>query len=240
MEVTTTSHGKPCAHYEGYSYIVRRTKEDGTVIWRCSKQRSTRCRGMINTKDCNVLSSNEHQCGAPDDARLEVHKTLNQVKKRAREEDTLISTIYSEELGDLHNRGYDFVTEMPAQQVTKRTLYNHRAKSQGNQKEPKSSQEVDLQAEVLTMNDGTNFLSLLSDDNLGERIIVLCGKAGREVLKSKQDFFMDGTFKSCSKHFLKYTQFMQTLEVLRVKQTSIQWPLHFYQIKKRDIHSSVP
>ena len=83
---------------------------------------------MLKTKDGEVLRSNEHQCGAPDDAHLEVQKTINPAKKRAREEDTSISKIYSEELRDLHNRGYDFVTEVPEQQVTKRTLYYHRAK----------------------------------------------------------------------------------------------------------------
>lgn len=154
---------------------------------------------MLKTRDTNVLTSNDHNCGPPDDARLEVQKAVTKAKKRAREEDTPICKVYSEELGDLHNRGYNFVTEMPEQQVTKRTLYNQRAKSQGNQKEPKSSQEISLQAEQLTMSDGTSFL--LSDDESAERIIIFCGKSGTEVLKSKQDFFMDGTFKSCSKQF---------------------------------------
>lgn len=199
MEVITTIHGKPCALYEGYSYIVKRSNEDGTVIWRCQKQRSARCRGTIKTKDGNVLSSNEHQCGAPDDARLEVKKSVNRARKRAREEDTSIFKIYSDELGELHNRGYDFVTEMPGQQIVKRTLYNHRAKLQGNQKEPKSSLEVELPAELVTMKDGSNFL--LKDDKSDERLIVFSAQAGIEVLKRKQHFFMDGTFKSCSKQF---------------------------------------
>lgn len=38
MELSTTSHSTPCVHYEGYLYIVKRTNEDGTFIWRCSKQ----------------------------------------------------------------------------------------------------------------------------------------------------------------------------------------------------------
>lgn len=50
----------------------------------------------------------------------------------AREEDTSISKIYSDELGDQRNRGYDSVTEIPGQQIVKRTLYNNRAKLQGN------------------------------------------------------------------------------------------------------------
>ena len=58
-------------------------------------------------------------------------------------------------MGDLHNIGYDFVTEMPDQQVMKRSLYRHRAKSQGNQREPESSEEVVLEMRMLTMTDGS-------------------------------------------------------------------------------------
>lgn len=199
MEVSTTIRGKPSCHYEGYSYTVKKTKEDGTVIWRCSKQKEKHCRGKLQTKDSAVLFSHEHQCGAPDDARLEVQRTLNQAKKRAREENTSISKIYSEELGTLHNRGYDFVTEMPEQRTTKRTLYKQRAKSQGSERDPDRREEIELRAELLTMNDGSSFL--LSDDKSGDRIIVFCGIAGRDALRSKRDFFMDGTFKCCSKQF---------------------------------------
>ena len=148
---------------------------------------------MLKTKDGEVLSSNEHQCGAPDDAHLEVQKTINRAKKRAREEDTSISKIYSEDLSGLHNRCCDFVTEIPEQQVMKRTLYNHRAKSRGNKKESKSSREVVLQAEILTMNDGSSFL--LKDDNVGDRITISSGNAGREALKSKQYFFYGWNFQ---------------------------------------------
>lgn len=57
MEVVTTSHGKSCAFYEEYLNIVKRSNEDGTVIYlRCQIQRSARCRGTIKTKDGNVLS----------------------------------------------------------------------------------------------------------------------------------------------------------------------------------------
>lgn len=90
------------------------------------------------------------------------------------------------------------MTEMPGQQVVKRTLYNHQAKIQGHQTEPMSSFEVELPPELITMKDGSNFL--LIDDKSDERIIVFSGGAGVEVM-SKRDFFMDGTFKSCCQQF---------------------------------------
>lgn len=70
MEVTTTSHTKPCAHFEGYLYVVKRRNVDGTVVWRCSKQQSTKYRGIFKTKVSNILASNKHRCGTQNDSRL--------------------------------------------------------------------------------------------------------------------------------------------------------------------------
>lgn len=153
----------------------------------------------MKSKNGEVLSTSDHECDAPDEARLEVKKALQKAKKRAREEDTSISKIYNEELGELHNKGYEFVTEMPAQLTTKRDLYRQRCRSQGNQAEPEKREDLVLEEEFLNMKDGSSFL--LADDKSGERIIVFSGNIGREGLKCYEDFFMDGTFKSSSKQF---------------------------------------
>lgn len=153
----------------------------------------------MRSKNGEVLSASEHQCGAPDEARLEVKKTLQQAKKRAREEDTAVSKIYNQELGELHNKGYEFVTEMPAEMTTKRVLYKQRCKSQGSQAEPDKRDDVVLSEEFLKMKDGSSFL--LADDKSGERIMIFSGTVGKEGLASCEDFFMDGTFKSSSKQF---------------------------------------
>ena len=66
------------------------------------------------------------------------------MNKRAREEDTFISRIYTEELRGLHNKGYAFVAEMAYQLTIKSILYHQRNKSRGNQSEPKRGHEVVL------------------------------------------------------------------------------------------------
>ena len=194
-----TNKGKQCALYDGYSYNFKRQNAEGTIFWRCSEEKSKRCRGIMKSKTGEVLSTSEHQCGAPDEARLEVKKTLQQAKKRAREEDTSVSKIYNQELGELHNKGYEFVTEMPAELTTKRVLYQQRCKSQGNQAEPEKRDDVVLDEEILKMKDGSSFL--LADDKSGERILIFSGTLGKEGLISCEDFFMDGTFKSSCKQF---------------------------------------
>lgn len=199
MEVLTTNKGKPAAHYNGYAYREFRRNKDALVVWRCQKERSSRCRGMLKTKNGEVLEETDHSCGAPDTARLEVKKSICTAKKRAREEHASISQIYKEELGELHNKGYNFVTEMPHQLTTKRTLHIQRSNARGTQKEPKTQEEVALDKEMVHMKDGSNFLVI--DEVLEERMIIFCSEKGKECLRSKQDFFMDGTFKSCSKQF---------------------------------------
>lgn len=75
----------------------------------------------------------------------------------------------------------------------------NRSVARGNQKEPKSRDEIVLDEECLKMTDGSSFL--LSDDSTGQRILLFSGEKGRESLKNSKIFFMDGTFKSCSKQF---------------------------------------
>lgn len=199
MDVVPNNKGHPSAHCEGHSYNLVRKKKDGTDVWFCSKRRSSRCPGTLSSKDGDVVSTSEHLCGPPEVERLEILRSLQNAKKRAREEDTPIEHIYSSELGGIHNKGYNFVAEMPSHSTTKRSLYRHRNQANGTLKEAKNREDVILEAELLKMEDGSSFL--LEDNNFGERLIILCGRNGKESLKCHTDFFMDGTFKSCSKQF---------------------------------------
>lgn len=88
---------------------------------------------------------------------------------------------------------------MPRPESMKRSLRRQRYNAQGNTKEPTNCNEVVLDEEMLKMVDGTSFL--LADDGVEDRIIIFCGEKGKECLKGFKNFFMDGTFKSCSKQF---------------------------------------
>lgn len=105
MEVITTNRGKPSAHYNGYAYRKSRETKKGVVTWLCLREKSCNCKGMMRSKNKEVLQVSEHVCGLPDDAGLEVKKQVNNSKKRAREETTALSKIYTEEIEQLHNKG---------------------------------------------------------------------------------------------------------------------------------------
>lgn len=91
------------------------------------------------------------------------------------------------------------MTELPNPESLKRNLRRERSKARGNQQEPKNCHDIVLNEDILKMGDGSSFL--LSDDGQRERIIIFGGAKGKESLRTSSQFFMDGTFKSCSKQF---------------------------------------
>lgn len=105
MEVTTTERGKPCALYKGYAYRKFRESKAGVVTWYCLREKSSNCKGLMRSKIEDVIYVSEHVCAPPDDAALEVKKQVHNCKKRAREETTKLSEIYTDEMGNLHNKG---------------------------------------------------------------------------------------------------------------------------------------
>lgn len=107
LELGCTSRGGVCVYYEGYSYRKLRVTKSGVVTWVCINQQSKKCYAVIQSKD-NLLTSgakSEHQCGPPDDTRLDVIKRVREAKKRAREEETSLSKVYDDSMGDLHDKG---------------------------------------------------------------------------------------------------------------------------------------
>lgn len=88
---------------------------------------------------------------------------------------------------------------MPSTSTVRRVLQRNRSVARGNQREPQSRDEIVLDEGCLRMSDGSNFL--LNDDSYAQRILLFSGEKGRESMKTSKIFFMDGTFKSCSKQF---------------------------------------
>jgi hypothetical protein len=161
MEFIETEKGKPCALHNGYAYRKYRVNKGGVVTWVCLKEKSNKCKGKLVTKNSDVVKVSDHQC-VPDEANIHVKKAIHKAKKRAREDiDCTIPKLFNEELGDLHNRGYEFVT-IPQYSSLKSTLYRQRNKAQGEQKDPKSYVEVVLDEDTLETTKGSGHL--LADD----------------------------------------------------------------------------
>ncbi|GBN75637.1 hypothetical protein AVEN_404-1 [Araneus ventricosus] len=102
-------------------------------------------------------------------------------------------------MGPLFNRGHDYVENIPALPAVSAQLYRIRRKEQGKALEPKNSQEIEIMDDDVIMEDGSSFL--LADDDSGSRILFFASTKGCGILKTGQNFFMDGTFKSCCMQF---------------------------------------
>lgn len=199
FEITETTKGKPSVTLNGYQYRKHRTNKNDTVSWLCIKERTEKCRGRLKTKEREVLSVSEHICKA-NVAEIEVNKHFASMKKRLREEQDTVKNIYKEEIIPLFNRGYEFVTEIPLFSAIEPNLHRIRRRHQGTSIEPIQASEVQLPQAILQLQDGGSFL--LTDKSAeSERIFVFASTVGKDVLKSFADFFIDGTFKSCSKQF---------------------------------------
>lgn len=202
MEVIKTNRGKPLLILGGYRYRVDRTSESG-ISWRCVNERSqSKCRGRAKTTlDHKLLNSTTHQC-VPDEAANEVLKTKYNCKKRVREEEnTPVNQIYKQEFANLYNQGFELVTKIPRYENIKATLCLHRRKVLGTIQNPTLNTDIKFTDEMLKMSDGENFLQCDTVSEEGKRILLFSGSAGRNLLKSRKLFFLDGTFKSCPKQF---------------------------------------
>lgn len=187
MEFILTSKGKSCLLYKGHSYRKFRENKQGEVTWVCMKEKSAKCKGKIVTKNDSEIRSTDHDC-VPDEAAMEVKKSVFQAKKRAREDsDTPIPKVFKQEIAPLQNKGYEFVTELPQFSNLKSVLYAIRNESQGVQKEPKQPEEIVLDEETLKMADGSSFL--LADEGEKNRILMFAGSKGKYALRKNKCFF---------------------------------------------------
>ncbi|GBN13775.1 hypothetical protein AVEN_258101-1 [Araneus ventricosus] len=198
LEIIQISKKKDSAILYGNQYRLHRANKQNICSWLCIKERSSNCRGTLKSKDGKVLHVPSHVC-IPDAAATEVAKKLCMIKKCFREEEQSVSRIYLQEMGPLFNRGYDYVENIPTLPAVRAQLYRVRRKEQGTAVEPKSSQDIEIMDDDVIMEDDSSFL--LADDDSGSRILVFDSTKGRGILKTGQNFFMDGTFKSCCMRF---------------------------------------
>ncbi|CAL1272081.1 unnamed protein product [Larinioides sclopetarius] len=198
LEIIETSKTKDCAIFDGHQYRLHRINKQNICSWLCIKEKTLNCRGTLKSKDGKVLDVSNHVC-KPDVPASEVAKQLCVMKKRVREEDQPVSKIYLKEMGPLFNRGYDYIEKIPIFPAVRSQLYRIRRKERGAALEPKNSQDILITDSDVIMEDGSSFL--LADEDSGSRILVFASTKGRDILKTGQHFFMDGTFKSCCLQF---------------------------------------
>lgn len=140
-----------------------------------------------------ILRRTDHKC-LPNVAQEDVDICLSQAKKRAREEiRSSVPQIFEEEMVPVFSKGLEFVTEIPNFRSIKGRLYDARRKTLGIQSF-KSRKEIVLPS-TLTED------FLICDDGGDNKILVFASSDDLKVLSENENFFGDGTFKSCCPQF---------------------------------------
>lgn len=190
MEFIESSRGVPVLLLGGYKYNIKKINKNTTTRWICV---SRTCGGSITTNSSKeVVNKKIHSC-VVDEAKNEVDKVLHRCKKRAREEVTPIPQLFYQEMSNVRDAGLEFVTKVPNLDSKKSSLYRQRHRELGV---TSFSNRGDI---ILPASLKESFLFF--DDGSEERIMGFASESARELLSEKDDFFADGTFKSCSKQF---------------------------------------
>jgi hypothetical protein len=150
------------------------------------------------TKGKDVLKVVNHSC-QPDIVAYEVKKCENIMKMRAREENTPLTEIYLKEIKNVMVKGFDFIKEITLYSTAKHPLNDIRNKARGSSKDSTCTENIVLIDYIYLHENKENFL--LFDSGTKDRIIAFATAIGKEVLTTNEAFFMNGTFKSCSKQF---------------------------------------
>lgn len=100
----------------------------------------------------------------------------------------------------MFNQGFDFVTEIPRTNVVKKTVQRIKRRKRNVPLDPSASHDTVGSEEIMKMSSRSNITVADGEDN-GERLLVFYTGKARKIIESSKTFFMDSTFKRCSKQF---------------------------------------
>jgi len=124
-----------------------------------------------------------------------------------REEDTPVRSIYNDAVRPLMDAGYEFVAEVPTFDEVKAGFYRARKQFKWSVRDPQTVEELEIPADLVALKDGTSFIVLDATIDQTSRIIIFASASGKSALKEYSEFFIDGTFKTCSKQFTQLYTF---------------------------------
>ncbi|KAH9632905.1 hypothetical protein HF086_002727 [Spodoptera exigua] len=186
-------HGTVLLH-GGRQYYTKRAHESGLVIWSCS-QRKLKCSGVLRIKNDQIIEETLHKC-TPNFEKNEIDASIYNLKQKLIAPTfPSVPKTYNAEVACLKDANPELLSNLPTFSSVKSSLYRYRNSAA---KLPKI--QCKTVEEVQVPSDYRDFL--LADYTYGNtRIIVFCTETAREIICQVEDFYADGTFKSCSPPF---------------------------------------
>lgn len=109
VEFYKTKHGKTGVFFGGYAFYLKRENKFSSV-YIC---RERNCKSILKVLDGIAIENEDLHDHGMDEVYIERRKTLNEMKRRAKETLDPIPTIYSECLNELHSRDEISASEFP-------------------------------------------------------------------------------------------------------------------------------
>ena len=200
-EFITTQRGARSLLHAGYSYMINRRKIDGSIYWRCTKSRNSRCTGSVMTgPDDSIMSVTNTHNHPPDDAELQVKKRVASLKQKMTTSIQPLPQLYQEEVFHIAaSAGADEVAaKMPTLAAMKSALYRRRKSL--IPKLPQSRSEVCFSGEWANTVKEERFL--LAEDGDGDaRLVIFATNENLMKLVEADTLYVDGTFQTCPRVF---------------------------------------
>jgi hypothetical protein len=156
---TTTERNHPVLNYANFQYTIKRTNKTSTE-WRCRNRNCSTTLLLSLDNTCIRREPGDHNelCKESQPSKALIEETLEIMKRRAREETTTISKIYSEEIVALRIRypGIPTGFYFPPLNSIDSALYYHR--SQNYPALPKHLDDLALSGEWILTSHGERFL----------------------------------------------------------------------------------
>lgn len=191
-EIVSTTRGQDKINVNGY-LLVKDKSRNNTFYWCCEKRKTMRCNGRATTRlvdgEHHLRSTSDHNHAA-EASRINVIRSVNTVKERARETSErpaqIIQTVAANSSREIH-------PYFPSRDALSQTVKRIRRSELPT--EPESLDDLVIPENLTTTFDGSAFL--IRDSNLGQnRILIFTTTSNIRYLEQSPFWIMDGTFKT--------------------------------------------
>jgi len=208
LQFSCSQKGKTTVVYRGYEFWKKKSLISGSVVWRCVKYRSCKCKAYLVTKGDILAGSRQVEHSHENNvAKVIAKNSIARMKKEIDERNLTPAAALAVVAADLSG---EVMMALPDKGLVKRTLRRHR---QGNQNVSGSSLPPVPVDTTFVIPDQFRDM-LLFDSGPGEHRMIIFGR--QELLNAfgRSSFWIaDGTFKVVpSLFFQMYTIHFQFTE----------------------------
>ena len=189
-----TNRGGKKMHFDGYVYTkIRDSSTSELRFWRCEQHRRG-CEARATSEGSSAVVRKEHD-HPPNPAETTTQEAIANMRKRARDESTPITSIYDDQLVEvsLEDHADDALSQLPSFESLRSTLY--RSRHEAIPSLPTTRRDVTFPDRYTKTLSGEDFLYVNDGDD--DKIVIFTTDENIRLMSEAQAFYMDGTFSTC-------------------------------------------